>query len=71
MDVEQFNQVVQGGIFLANTSVAVLMYKMHRDIRSLINGQNRHWYWIEKIRRHIWPRAFEAKDGKEPHSDAA
>lgn len=62
-DVSVFQGITTG----LTTAQVVLLYKMHRDLQALSGSRALHWHWIEKMRRHLWPEAFRAEDGREPH----
>ena len=61
--------ITQGAGLLVNTAVALILYGMRRDLRQHAQTHERHWHWIEKIRRELWPDTFHAGE-KEPHPDA-
>lgn len=61
-----FLSLVQTGTLGVNSAMAVLLYKMHRDILTISQRHDVHWYWLEKLRRRVWPETFKDGDGKEP-----
>lgn len=60
--------IAQGGTLILNGAVALILYGIRRDLREHAETHRRHFYWIQKIRRKLWPDIF-GRDNEAPHPD--
>jgi hypothetical protein len=66
MDFAALDLLPLGG-FSLNAATVVLLYKIHRDNRDRVAESRWQRFWIEKIRRALWPETFSHGDGEEPN----
>lgn len=58
----------QNGVLGLNTAAVLLLYKIHRDVRQVVQTQKEHWHWIKRLRHWVKPDAFPLNDD-EPQID--